>query len=978
MTSFLRLKRLSELAEHIADGSTILVITTPGRRHLDTLRAHLAAFELTVFDQAVVHVPRASVEAALTQVKSLKPSVIITLGGGAATGLGKMLRLKPEGASLRRFVAIATTYAGSEMTRIWGSTHEGKKKTGRDDRARPDIVVHDAELLLGLPRQVALTSMFNAMAHPISTLSAGIEDGPARQAALTAVRRSCFAARQLISHATRPDVREAAFEAAAAAAKVLDENTMGLHHRVAHLLGGAHALAHAPVHALLLPHCLGALHRQDPALFAEICEAARCPDLPAFVHDTLLRVGAPVDLRGMGVSEEAIETAAGSLPEAKECLRDAWLGARVSTTQVRKQWQLASGDELIVTVDGSPREASKVVFALHGRGSTSTRICAQLREAIGHLPEIAIVAPQAPTGAWYELGYDAPAQHLDGPLSGALKICEEALDRLRELAPQAKLYVFGFSQGACLALELATRTEHSLSGLLCPAGARPSGGSRWPSHLDKLPVLLSIADEDPWVRLADVQSTAAGLREVGAEVTLLRRSGKAHQIGDRDRLAMRRMLLNEPSSARGYGGHHEACVLEGAVPAEQNSPRKAPYGLYPEQLNGTSLVAPRHANQRTWVYRVRPSAQHSPFEKLGHQTFGSNFDEAALINLAAWRMPTLAFEGHDFIDGLVTLGGAGHPSLRRGYAIHLYAANRDMVDRAFTNADGDLLVIPSEGELTILTELGSLDLGPGRIAIIPRGLRFSVLLHEGRAKGYVAEIFARHFALPDRGLIGANALADERHFEAPLAFYEDRLALGFRMSAKMGGKIYEARQDHSPYDVVGWHGSYLPYVYDLRKFAAVSNTRIDHADPSIYTVLSAGLDEHGAHGLDFLVFPARWDPTEHTFRPPFFHRNVTTEINGIISDSTLREPFEPGILFITPSMTAHGVRASVVDAKLSCDDAQADRPTRTQTNALWFQFETTLPFCPSPWAREAKHQRADWPLIWGEYGSYFDPKASGS
>jgi homogentisate 1,2-dioxygenase len=214
------------------------------------------------------------------------------------------------------------------------------------------------------------------------------------------------------------------------------------------------------------------------------------------------------------------------------------------------------------------------------------------------------------------------------------------------------------------------------------------------------------------------------------------------------------------------------------------------------------------------------------------------------------------------VDGLKTLGGAGSASLRRGYAVHLYTANRSMEDRAFTSADGDLLILPELGALTLLTELGALDVRPGELALVPRGIRFSVLLRDAVARGTVAEAFGRHFALPERGVVGSNGLADARHFRAPTPFYEDRLAPGYRITAKYGGVLHEARQDHSPYDVAGWRGSYAPYAYDLSLFSPVGNTRVDHADPSVHTVLGAPLDEPGTATLDLVAFVPRWDPTE--------------------------------------------------------------------------------------------------------------------
>jgi homogentisate 1,2-dioxygenase len=426
-----------------------------------------------------------------------------------------------------------------------------------------------------------------------------------------------------------------------------------------------------------------------------------------------------------------------------------------------------------------------------------------------------------------------------------------------------------------------------------------------------------------------------------------------------------------------FGNAHASEALPGALPRHQNSPRRAPYGLTPEQINGTGFGARRHDNLRTWLYRIRPSAQHTPFAPLPHPTFVADWDGApAEPNLVGHRPLPIPDAPTDFVDGIVTYGGAGHPSLRRGYAFHLYAANRSMEHRSFYDADGDLLLIPQHGSLTLLTELGALSVAPGSIAILPRGLKVSVLLEDGEARGYVGEVYGRHFELPERGPVGSNGLTDARHFRAPRASFEDRLDPGHRLTVKLGNALFEATQDHTPYDAVAWHGDYVPCVYDLADFSPVGSVRVDHPDPSIFTVLSAPLDEQGASSLDFVFFPPRWEVTEHTFRPPFFHRNATTEINGIISDPAhgREDPFAPGCAFLTPSMTAHGVVARSVERALRMSDERADRAVRIPDAAAWFQFETALPIRLTRWAQSGAQRVRDWPSIWGAHRARFDPR----
>jgi homogentisate 1,2-dioxygenase len=296
-----------------------------------------------------------------------------------------------------------------------------------------------------------------------------------------------------------------------------------------------------------------------------------------------------------------------------------------------------------------------------------------------------------------------------------------------------------------------------------------------------------------------------------------------------------------------------------------------------------------------------------------------------------------------------------------------------MEQRCFYDADGDLMIIPELGPITLLTEMGILDLGPGEIAVVPRGVRFSVLLRGPAARGWVAEVFGRPFELPERGPVGANGLTDPRHFRAPAAWHEDRLSPGYKVTARAGGELYQGTQDYSPFDVVAWHGNHCPYVYDLAMFSPSGNTRVDHGDPSIYTVLSAPLDETGAHALDLIVFPPRWDPTERTFRPPYFHRNATTELNGVIREPAAPgSPFEPGLTFLTPGMTPHGVLAPAAERALAATDEEADRPRRSSDAGLWFQFESALPFSLSAWAQRAPNRIAEWPLVWGAYRTHFN------
>lgn len=405
---------------------------------------------------------------------------------------------------------------------------------------------------------------------------------------------------------------------------------------------------------------------------------------------------------------------------------------------------------------------------------------------------------------------------------------------------------------------------------------------------------------------------------------------------------------------RGFGGFHESEALDGALPRDRNSPRAPAYGLYAEQLNATSFTVPRAHNRRVWTYRIRPSTCIEPWRPLAHPTFGVDYLERRPgIALSGWKpRPLPDGDQVDFVDSMATYGGAGDPADRRGFAVHQYAASKDMGRRALTNHDGDLLILPDTGRLAIRTELGRLEVGPGMLALVPRALVFKVDLLDGAARGYVFEAYARSFELPERGVIGANAVTDARHFEAPAAEFEEDDE-PYPLVAKHGGALYETERAGSPFDVVAWHGNHAPYRYDLSMFVPVGAVRVDHADPSIFTVLSAPLDAPGENTADLVVFPERWDATEGTFRPPYFHRNAAAEINGIVTGPDADRVFARGGLFYTPPHTPHGVPDATVRREL---ERQDDAPKKLGAGERWIQLESTLPMRLGAWARNAEHR----------------------
>ena len=416
--------------------------------------------------------------------------------------------------------------------------------------------------------------------------------------------------------------------------------------------------------------------------------------------------------------------------------------------------------------------------------------------------------------------------------------------------------------------------------------------------------------------------------------------------------------MDELSYLTGFGGHFESEAIAGALPREQNSPRRAPLGLYAEQINGTPFTAPRAWNRRVWAYRIRPTVAEAPWARAqgGGEPWLAHLAEPVHPSLLGWRpLPLDGAGAHDFVDGLRTLCGAGDPALGRGVAVHLFTAGRSMERRAFASRDGDLLIAPDTGSLRLRTELGLLDVVPGHIAVVPRGLRFAVALLDAPARGYVFEPYGRHFELPERGVIGANGLADPRHFEHPVAAFEESDA-EHRVTEKVGGVLWETSRQGSPFDVVAWHGSYAPYRFELARFSPVGATRVDHPDPSIYTVLTAPLDRPGESAADFVVFPERWEVTEGTFRPPFYHRNATSEVNGIVRGPTADRVFSRGGCFLTPALAAHGVESESFERAIAAPDEAADAPERMGAGSTWIQLETVFPLRVAAWAMTARHR----------------------
>jgi homogentisate 1,2-dioxygenase len=412
----------------------------------------------------------------------------------------------------------------------------------------------------------------------------------------------------------------------------------------------------------------------------------------------------------------------------------------------------------------------------------------------------------------------------------------------------------------------------------------------------------------------------------------------------------------------GIGNHFASEAVAGALPEGRNSPQRPAFGLYAEQLSGTAFTAPRHENRRSWLYRLRPTADHRPFEPYpGAPLFAPGTAKAPLApNRLRWDPPTDLPDGADFVDGMVTMLANRDPADLEGVAVHLYRASKSMTGRVFVDADGELLIIPQSGILRIATELGRMEVAPGSVGLVPRGVKFRVEV-DGEARGYVAENHGAPFRLPELGPIGANGLANARDFETPQAWFEDRDE-PTEVVQKYLGSLWTTSLDHSPLDVVAWHGNYAPWRYDLARFNTIGSISFDHPDPSIFTVLTSPSDVPGRANADFVIFPPRWMVAEGTFRPPWFHRNVMSEAMGLIYGEydAKAEGFAPGGLSLHNLMSGHGPD---LDSWRKASEAEL-KPAKID-GTMAFMVETCWPYCPTQFALD--RAQPDYDQAWAGF-----------
>lgn len=432
----------------------------------------------------------------------------------------------------------------------------------------------------------------------------------------------------------------------------------------------------------------------------------------------------------------------------------------------------------------------------------------------------------------------------------------------------------------------------------------------------------------------------------------------------------------------GFGNHHQSEALKGALPVGQNSPQTCPFGLYAEQLSGTAFTVGRLQNQRSWLYRILPAVVHRPFRPYKHASGRATPDVDGGVNTPN-QLRWSPFSGpapgvrQDWVDGLALVTHAGEASSRHGLSIFIYTANEPMGNRAFYNSDGDMLIVPERGGVLVTTEFGRLRVEPNEICVVQRGIRFKVdPLQRGDEhwiRGYILEVFNGHFELPDLGPIGANGLANPQDFAHPTAHYQnDPKSSSWTIINKYMSAFYEAEQDHSAFDVVAWRGNYVPFKYDLRRFCAINTVTYDHPDPSIFTVLTCKSALPGTAIADFVIFPPYWAVAEHTFRPPYYHRNVMSEFMGLITGTyeAKQEGFLPGGASLHSAGSPHGPDAQAFE-KASTVEL---KPQRTTEGSMAFMFESSLMLKTTRWAMdESGKLQSDYWKAWADLQPHFSP-----
>jgi homogentisate 1,2-dioxygenase len=415
--------------------------------------------------------------------------------------------------------------------------------------------------------------------------------------------------------------------------------------------------------------------------------------------------------------------------------------------------------------------------------------------------------------------------------------------------------------------------------------------------------------------------------------------------------------FSELSYLNGFGNLLQSEALPGTLPERHGAPQKPAHGLFMEYVSGTTFLAPRESNKYLRLYRIRPTVDQGAFRRIDNNPLllTGPFEGSLDPNFFRWKPLSIPTKPTDFVDGLATIGGNGSSASQAGMAIHIYRANCSMQDRAFVNGDGDFLVVPQQGRLHVITELGLLEVRPKEMLLLPRGLRFSVLCPDGPSRGFVCENYGLPFRLPELGPIGSHGLANPGDFQAPTAWYENT-GSRYELVQKYGGNLWAVELKYSPFNVVGWRGTHVPLKYDMTKFVTLGSVSVDHPDPSIYTALTSPSNAIGGSNIDFVIFAPRWTVSEDTFRPPAYHRNVMSEFLGLVHGEhySRSDGFQPGACFMQNAWVPHGPDPETFEMA-----SNAKLEPQPPVDHLSFMFETRYPIQLTRFAQEAPELLTD-------------------
>lgn len=527
----------------------LLIAQERHRGGADAIAADLGDRAVGVFTDVRQHVPQELAEAARQAAREAGADWVVAHGGGTAVGFAKAIAMTEP----VQVAAVVTTYAGSERTNIWGLTHDGSKKTGRDDKVRPKLVIYDPSLTLGLPRDLSLQSLFNALAHVVAALSdPSIAESVADHAS-EAASHLVAGIRAIAEDPTGTEGRSEALHGAYLAATLLDRATLGLHHALAHVLGGSLGASHGAAHTALLPYTTHRAILADPAV-AGALEAALGADPSAAIYDLAREHGQPHSLKMLELDRDMIPDIADrtlARNYAFKIDRDALIGmlddayhARRPSRFSRRRTLVGQGPHagLQVTERGAPLEQARaVLIAMHGRGAAADRITRDLEAYLPQREGLCVLAPQALHNSWYPKPFTLPPEDNQPDLDSALSMVDAAYQAAVEAVGADHVVLAGFSQGGCLLLGWARSRDAAPAGLLALSASHYRLGDGY-DNLAGSVVHVAKSDADKWLPQEVFDQTVEELTAAVPRLSTHVESGTDHRIFDESGAVLRELI----------------------------------------------------------------------------------------------------------------------------------------------------------------------------------------------------------------------------------------------------------------------------------------------------------------------------------------------------------------------------------------------------------------------------------------------------